>query len=138
MSGLVREAFGYALASLGALLADVAILTFLVQVCGWGSVAAAAVSFMSGILVIYLLSVRFVFKNHRLADRRAEFVSFGAIGAVGLAINVGVIFVLVNRLGLHYIAAKGVAAGCTFTFNFFARRQLLFVPRPAFVEDTVL
>jgi putative flippase GtrA len=131
MSGLVREALGYALASLCALLSDFAILAFLVQVCGWWFLAAATVSFLSGIFVIYALSVRFVFKNRRLADRRAEFISFGAIGALGLAINDAVIFLLVNELAIHYLVAKGVAAGFTFTFNFVARRQLLFVPRAA-------
>jgi putative flippase GtrA len=136
MSGLLREALGYAFASLCALGADVAILAFLVQVCGWWPVAAATVSFSAGIFVVYLLSVRFVFKHHRLSDRRAEFASFGAIGAIGLAINVGVIFVLVNRIGIHYLAAKGVAAGCTFTFNFFARRQLLFAPRGEVLRET--
>jgi putative flippase GtrA len=131
MSGIMREALGYALASLCALLADFAVLALLVQVCGWWYIAAATVSFLSGMLTVYLLSVRFVFKNHRLTDRRAEFVSFGAIGALGLAINVGVIYMLVSRLAIHYLVAKCVAAGFTFTFNFFARRQLLFVPRVA-------
>lgn len=127
----MREALGYAFASLCALAADFALLAFLVQSCGWWYVAAATVSFLAGSLIVYVLSVRLVFKSHRLTDRRAEFVSFGAIGVLGLAINVGVIFVLVNRLGIHYLFAKGVAAGCTFTFNFFVRRQLLFVPRAA-------
>jgi putative flippase GtrA len=127
----MREAVGYALASLCSLFMDFCMLAFLVQVCGLWYLAAATVSFLSGIIVVYLLSVRFVFKNHRLADRRAEFLSFGAIGAIGLAINLGAIFVLVSRLGIHYLVAKGVAAGFTFTVNFFARRQLLFVTRAA-------
>jgi putative flippase GtrA len=131
MKVLVREALGYAAASVCALIADFAVLAFLVQVCSWWYLAAATASFLAGIVTIYLLSVRFVFRNRRIADRRAEFLSFGAIGAVGLAINVGVMFVLVNYLGLYYLLAKGVAAGFTFMFNFFARRQLLFLPRAA-------
>jgi putative flippase GtrA len=131
MSVLIREALGYAFASLCALLTDFAILAFLVQACGWWYIAAATVSFLSGILVVYELSVRYVFKSHRLTDRRAELLSFGAIGGLGLAINLGIIFILVNRLGIHYLVAKGVAAGFTVTFNFVARRQLLFVPRTA-------
>jgi putative flippase GtrA len=131
MTALVREAFGYAFASLCALLADFAILGFLVQVCGWWYLAAATVSFLSGICVVYVLSVRWVFKTRRLTDRRAEFASFAAIGAVGLGINVTVIFLAVTYLGLNYLIAKCAAAGCTFGFNFLARRQLLFVPRAA-------
>jgi putative flippase GtrA len=89
-----------------------------------------------GAVVAYQLSVRLAFKEHRLSDRRAEFVSFLAIGTAGLAINAGVIAVAVRYLGLHYIIAKCVAAGFTFTCNFLARRQLLFVRRPKFRESS--
>jgi putative flippase GtrA len=40
-----------------------------------------------------------------------------------------VIFVAVKYLGLHYLAAKCVAAGCTLVCNFISRRQILFVQR---------
>jgi putative flippase GtrA len=131
MSMLAREALGYALASICALLVDFAILAFLVQTCGWWYVAAATLSFLAGILVVYGLSVRFIFKNRRLADKRAEFLSFAAIGTLGLALNVGVIYLLVRYFAVHYLLAKCAAAGLTFGFNFLARRQLLFVPRAA-------
>jgi putative flippase GtrA len=52
-----------------------------------------------------------------------------AIGAVGLGINAGAIFIAVSYLGLHYLVAKCAAAGFTLTSNFIARRQFLFVQR---------
>jgi putative flippase GtrA len=54
---------------------------------------------------------------------------FFAIGSVGLAINLGVMAVAVTYLGLHYLAAKIIAAACTFICNFAARRELLFGER---------
>jgi putative flippase GtrA len=76
--------------------------------------------------------VKFAFKQHRLSDRRAEFLTFVAIGTAGLAINSGVIYLTVQYLGLHYLLAKCVAAGFTFSCNFIARRQILF--RPALIH----
>jgi putative flippase GtrA len=131
MNQLFREALRYAFASGCALLVDVAVLWMLVEYCSWWYLAAATASFLSGMVVAYLMSITLVFTRRRLADRRAEFLSFAAIGAVGLAINASVIFLAVRYLGLFFLAAKGVAAGFTFAFNFFARRQLLFVPSPA-------
>jgi len=128
MNLFFREAFGYAVASACALAVDVAILWTLVHFFSWGYLAAATLSFLAGAGVAYAISVTLVFKRHRLRDRRAEFAGFVAIGAVGLAINAGVMLLAVRYIGLHYLLAKGVAAGCTFTCNFLARRQILFVP----------
>jgi putative flippase GtrA len=127
---LVREALGYAAVSVCAFLLDVTVLWTLVKYCNWWYLAAATASFLSGAVVAYFLSVRFVFTQHRLSDRRAEFASFAAIGCLGLAINATVIFLAVNRLGLHVVVAKFIAAGLTLICNFVSRRQLLFVASP--------
>jgi len=127
MRVLIRELAGYGAASGCALVLDVSLLWILVTFFSFGYVAAAASSFLAGASVAYILSVRLAFKDHRLKDRRAEFVGFVLIGTLGLAINTGVMVVLVNYLGLHYLLAKCVAAGCTFLCNFVARRHLLFV-----------
>lgn len=130
MNLIFGEALGYAVASGFALMVDMGLLWILVYFLSWDYLAAAAISYLSGASVAYVLSVKLAFRQHRLRDRRAEFVSFVAIGTVGLAINSGVIYVGVMFLGLHYLLAKCIAAGFTFTCNFFARRQLLFVRQP--------
>jgi putative flippase GtrA len=127
---ILKDAVGYAGVSAFALLLDVAVLWTLVQYCKWWYLAAATASFMSGVIVAYVLSVKFVFTQHRLQDRRAEFASFAAIGTLGLGINAAVVFVAVNFFALHYLAAKFIAAGFTFICNFVSRRQLLFVTSP--------
>jgi putative flippase GtrA len=129
MNIILKEGFGYLIASGCALVVDVAILFILVQYFSWGYLAAATASFSAGVSVAYALSVTLVFKQRRLADRRTEFLGFAAIGAAGLAINAAVIFFAVKYLGLHYLIAKCFAAGFTFVCNFVSRRQFLFVQR---------
>ena len=84
-------------------------------------------SFTAGAVVAYWLSITLAFRQHRMRNRRVEFLGFVAIGVVGLTINTSVIYTAVHFLGLHYMLAKGAAAGFTFLFNFIVRRQLLFV-----------
>lgn len=127
MKVLVHDAIGYAAVSACSLAADVAILATLVQVLHWGSVVAATTSFLAGACVAYALSVRFVFRQHRLRNRRAEFLSFVALGAIGVVVNTVVIHVAIDTFGLHLPIAKGIAAAFSFSCNFVARRQLLFV-----------
>jgi putative flippase GtrA len=131
MNSFCKEAAGYAVASAVALAVDVGVLWGLVRFQSWGYLSAALVSFLAGASVAYALSVRLAFKHHRLRDRRAEFLSFVAIGGAGLAINSGVISIAVKIFGLHYLLAKCAAAGLTFACNFLARRHLLFVQRPS-------
>jgi putative flippase GtrA len=130
MNTVVREAFRYFLVSGFAFLLDIGVLWILVQYFSWWYLAAATVSFLSGIVLGYVLSIRMVFSYRRLKDQRIEFLSFAAIGGVGLAINAAVMFVAVKYFGIYYLLAKFVAAGFTFMFNFFVRRQMLFVHRP--------
>jgi putative flippase GtrA len=129
MKSLFKEVLGYATASSCALIIDLTILWALVHFLSFGPVISATISFLAGSIVAYELSVRIAFRHHRFYDRRTEFASFVAIGAAGLSINATVIFAVVNYLGLHYMIAKCIAAGFTFTCNFAARRQLLFVQR---------
>jgi putative flippase GtrA len=126
---LLKEAAGYAIASACALLLDMGVLYGLVEYGHLAYELAACISFMAGAVVAYRISIVIAFKHHRLRDRRAEFASFLAIGVIGLAVNAAVMYAAVTGIGLPILAAKCVAAGFTFTCNFFCRRQLLFVAR---------
>lgn len=126
MHALVREIIPYALVTAVAFAVDVALLTVLVEVAGWPPVAAAAVGFIVGGFVAYLLSVRFVFRYRRVGDRRVEATSFIALGLVGLAINVGLMALAIELLAVHYLVGKLCAATVTFLVNYALRRLVLF------------
>jgi putative flippase GtrA len=126
MKVMIKEAMGYIAASAVALAVDITILWVLVHFFLWWYLAAATASFLSGLVVGYSLCVAFVFKFRKLKDWRVEFLSFAAIGAAGLLINTLVMGFTVKYLGMHYLIAKCVAAGLTFSWNFLARRTWLF------------
>jgi putative flippase GtrA len=129
MNRLAREALGYLVASGLAFIVDVSLMWSLVHFLAWEYIVAASASFLAGAVVAYVMSLKLAFRQHRLLNRRTEFVSFVGIGVAGLTVNAGVIFAMVRFFGLHFLVAKGVAAGCTLICNFIARRQLLFVRR---------
>jgi len=128
---LIRDALLYAAMSAFLLCVDIALLWILVQYFSWPYLLATTVSFSAGILVGYILSVTAVFKYRRLKNQPIEFASFAAVGSVGLAINAAAMSFGVGYLGEHYSLAKCHAACLSFTWNFAARRQLLFVPSRA-------
>ena len=126
MRSSILEFLTYAAASAAALALDFGVLALLVSRVGWAPLPAAAVSFTVGGVFLYFASTRFVFRFRRIANPAIELPLFVALGFVGLLVNTAVIFVAVETFQLHYLAAKAVAAGCTFTTNYLLRRHLMF------------
>jgi len=126
MNRQLRESAVYAAGAAAAFVTDFVLLWILVEKAGLHYLVAASISFLAGTVVVYWVSVRYAFQYRRLADRRAEFGYFATIGATGIALNLCLMFALVNWLGLHYLLAKVGAATITFISNFAMRRWLLF------------
>lgn len=129
MRQLLRDFLAYGLVSAVALGFDVGLLMLLYQQLHMQYVVAATISFTCGAVVAYALSVRFVFKYHRLRNRGSEFTSFVLLGVAGLIVNALVISALKEMIGTSVLVAKIGAAGCTLCVNFVLRRQFLFAPK---------
>jgi putative flippase GtrA len=126
----MREIGFYGAASAAALAVDMGVLQFLTTVFKLHYLLAATISFVSGGVVLYTLSVTFVFKFRRIENRTLELSVFLALGLVGLVINSAVIYVAVVTWHVPVLAGKLVAAGFTFSTNFMLRRLLVFAPVP--------
>jgi putative flippase GtrA len=128
MDSLLPQLIGYGLASGVALGFDMGSLIALTHV-GMPYLPASALAFTIGAIVAYLLSIRYVFATHVIQNRALEFSTFLSLGIAGLLMNLLVMRLAVGSLGATLIAAKCVAACCTFGTNFALRRQLLFRAR---------
>jgi len=92
--------------------------------------AAAALGFGAGLLLSYTLSVRWVFANRRLVDRRQELLVFCAVGVAGLLLTQMLLWLLVQRADMRPEWAKLPTAVMVFLFNFGMRKVWLFSSRP--------
>lgn len=126
---LLREGWRYGLVSALALGADTASYAVALQ-AGAPLALAIALGFAAGLTVAYAGSVQWVFDQHRLRDRRAEFAAFAVIGLVGLLITQAALWWLVTRRHWPPVPAKLLTAVGVFAFNFTLRKVLLFT-RPA-------
>ncbi|MEJ0038801.1 MAG: GtrA family protein [Gammaproteobacteria bacterium] len=125
---LMLESAKYLAAAVMALVVDVGALWFLTSYCGWNYLFAATTTFVSGGVLLYALSVNFVFGHRRTTKRTVELPSFIALGLVGLAVNLLVIRVGVEAASLSVLHAKLTASMLSFGVNFVLRRVLLFSP----------
>ncbi len=112
-------------ASAAALTVDVAAYALSLHL-GATVALAATVGFAFGLVLIYAVSIRHVFRQRRLHNRRAEFGAFVAIGLAGLALTQALLWLLTERAQVAPIPAKMLTASCVFGFNFTLRKLLLF------------
>ena len=123
---IAGESIRYFAASALALGIDFGAYSGLIRLAAVPYLVAAPIGFGLGLATVYILSVRWVFGQRRLADARTEFALFALIGAAGMALNQLVVYVGVDRLALSYELAKAASAAIGFGFNFVLRKSLLF------------
>ena len=116
----------YFAAGLVALGVDFTLYVALTEIGGWHYLLSATAAFCAGLATVYLFSIFWVFRARRVERIWREFALFAAIGVVGLGLTTGVLFVLVDFLGIDYRISKIVAAALIFLFNFGCRKFFLF------------
>lgn len=85
---------------------------------------ATTCGFIVGLVVLYVLSNRFVFGKSKIASKKIEFGVFALIGIFGLGILNLLMWILTGELGMNYILSKIIATVFVYAWNFFARRTL--------------
>ena len=109
-----------------AFVVDFGLLYILTEYAGLHYLLSATLSFISGLLVNYVISCIWVFSNSKFKNRLVEFLFFAAIGVVGLLLNDVLIWLFTDCIGTHYMFSKIVAAAIVYLWNFFARKYLVF------------
>ena len=121
LSGLVR----YIGAGATATITDLTTFVVFTELLGWHYVVAGALAFVIATIAGHIYSVAFVFKG-RIYSRGVELVMVFVASGIGLALHVGVLYVLVADLGLHPLTAKILSAGATLLWNYTVRYFLIF------------
>jgi putative flippase GtrA len=105
---------------------DMTILFLLTEYAGLHYLLSAAAGFLFGVVILYIINVTWIFERKNKISRQQEFLLFGAISIVGLLCNEGIIFFVVDVLGLWYMIAKLISTVVVFSFNFILRKKILF------------
>lgn len=126
-SNIWVELLRYLFVGGSAFVVDYGLLYLLVEFASVHYLAAAAIAFVAGLTVNYLLSIKWVFSsNANSFSRRAEFTIFAVIGVVGLGLNEAIIWTLTDKAGCYVMISKLVSTAVVFGWNFGARKFILF------------
>lgn len=127
MIAKVRDLWRYGIASIAALIIDIATFDLSLKILHWPWFWAAVVGFLFGAGVAYLLSVKWVFSSRVLKRQPVmEMAIFVVIGAMGLVVTEVVMLIFMEKLGLAAEPSKLTASVVSFGFNYLVRKSILF------------
>lgn len=79
---------------------------------------ASAIAIFVSMIVTFLLNEHWTWHDRGSGPILHRVVAYFPINLVGLAINVGILTLLHNRLGMHYMMANLIGAGVAAVWNF--------------------
>lgn len=120
------QLFRYILVGGVAFIVDFMFLFILTEFFGLYYLVSAAIAFILGLIVNYLMSISWVFNKRSLDSRTFEFGIFAVIGVMGLGLNEFFIWFFTAELSFYYLISKFMAAILILFWNFFARKIALF------------
>ena len=91
------------------------------------ALSTAIASLLAGLLNDALSAIWVFHKTEKKTGKNLlQFAIFTLIGAVGLAINIGITTMLTIYFGVYYLISNTIAQVAVFFFNFFMRKKIVF------------
>lgn len=125
-SNLINQMIRYSISGAIAFSVDIALLFILTEFADINYLIAAVIAFITGMLIVYLLSISWVFPIRSLKSRQKEIWIFFFIGIIGLCLNEVIIWSFTEFVNLHYMASKLISTTIVYFWNFFNRKYILF------------
>lgn len=123
---IIIQFFRYGFAGGVAFLVDFGLLYVLTEFLHIHYLISAALSFIPGVTVNYLLSIWWVFNRRVLKKKSAEFIFFTLIAIGGLILNEIFMWFFTEIVGCYYLLSKIISTALGYLWNFFAKKFFLF------------
>lgn len=123
---MIIQMVRYSISGAIAFMVDIALLFTLTEYAGINYLIAAVIAFSTGMLIVYLLSISWVFSKRSFKSRQKEVWIFLLIGFIGLGLNEVIIWSFTEFVYLHYMTSKLISTIIVYFWNFFNRKYILF------------
>jgi putative flippase GtrA len=137
LSAIIRSEIGkYLVAGSIAFICDLSTLYLCTEILQIHYLISALLGYLVGLAVSYWLNITWVFTFRKYEQRLVELTIFNGIVAVGLLLNQGLMYLLVEQALIDYLHAKFVIAAVVMCFNYSAKKLLLFRRSPCSHEHS--
>jgi len=104
---------------------DFATLYFLTDYGHVHYLTSAAIAFIIGLNINYILSKYFVFSGSRMGLKK-EYTFIVIVSIMSLGLNQGLIWFFTEKLGIFYLYSKMISTCIILVFNFWVRKRFIF------------
>lgn len=105
---------------------DWSILFFLTEFFHIHYLISSNIGFIFGLSVNYFISIFWVFDKRSLNKKHIEFILFLIIGIIGLVMNGLFVWIFTEYVCFHYLVSKVFSTIIVFSWNFTAKKSILF------------
>ena len=109
-----------------AFVVDFVSLFLLTEFAGLHYLYSAAIAFILGLIINYILSILWVFNSRTVNKKIVEIIIFAVIGIIGLGLNEVMIWFFTERLTIYYLYSKLISTAIVYFWNFLARKYVLY------------
>ena len=115
-----------ACSSMAAFIVEFCTLIFFKEFAGLHYITATIIGFVAGTLILYLLSIHWIFDKRKIPDAKIELPAFAGISAAALMANGGLMILFTEAFSIRYTLSRLIAAVIVFSGNFLLKKLTLF------------
>ncbi len=124
MKKLISQFFKFGVVGVIAFIVDYLSLYLLTEFLNVYYLISSIISFLLSIIVNYLLSIKWVFDIKKKQSFK-DVIIFTLLSAIGLLINLLVMYLSVEVFKIHYMIGKLIATFIVMIWNFVTRKMFL-------------
>ena len=125
MKKLIEQILKFGVVGVVCFFIDFGLMVVLTELFSINYLISSGISFTVSVTVNYLLSMRYVFASKNDSNKAAEFIIFVTLSIVGLGINQLLMWIMVDKAHIYYMASKIVTTAIVMIYNFITRKILL-------------
>lgn len=97
---------------------NLALLYLFTDIAGLHYIASTFIAIEASIITNFYLNNRWTFGDRRGTRLLSRLVKFNAVSGVGVGLNIGLMALLVEVVGVYYLLAEFMAILCVFGWNY--------------------
>lgn len=125
MTKLLAQITKFGIVGVICFIIDYALMVLLTELLLVPYLLSCAISFSVSVVVNYILSMKYVFASRDNLSKQKEFIIFVALSIAGLLLTELFMWLMVDKLAIHYMFSKIVVTGIVMVFNFVTRKIFL-------------